>query len=98
MGSNFSFGNVLTENLNNMVYNENLKLIHEEIKKGVELCRNTCEYFELCGSSKPDAKLSANSSLPHQGRFDTTESFHCLTSIKTMADIIYSDIKNNIDK
>ncbi|MGC4129247.1 MAG: cyclophane-forming radical SAM/SPASM peptide maturase GrrM/OscB [Bergeyella sp.] len=90
----FSFGNIMTDDFKDLLNNENFKLVYNEILEGIKLCKEECDYFEVCGSSKPDAKLSSNGCSPNMGYFNTTTSLHCLINVKTMANAL---IENLID-
>ena len=49
-----------------------------DIRAGVEMCRERCEYFSVCGGGEPVNKLAEN------GSFASTETTYCrLTKMRT---------------
>lgn len=54
-----------------------------EISRGVERCRSTCDYFDMCGGGSPSNKLA------ECGTFDATETIYCrlgtIAPIRAMA-------------
>lgn len=68
----FVFGNVHSCSLLDALATSKLKLISDEIRAGVEKCRQECQYFCLCGGGSPSNKFSE-----HQ-RMDVSETMHCL--------------------
>jgi uncharacterized protein len=43
----------------------------EDIETGVAMCRESCEYFSVCGGGEPVNKLAEN------GTFASTETTYC---------------------
>lgn len=80
---NFSFGNVWAmASLEEILHSQKFLAVNSEIKKGVSLCKEQCDYFALCGGGAPSNKLSEN------GAFDTTETLSCRLRIKTTAAVV----------
>ena len=74
----FLLGNVNRDNLADLPNRPNLARMLRDIRAGVEMCRNSCEYFSVCGGGEPVNKLSEN------GTFASTETMHCrLTKMRT---------------
>ncbi len=74
----FLLGNVNRDNLVDLPNRPNLARMLRDIRAGVEMCRNSCEYFSVCGGGEPVNKLSEN------GTFASTETMHCrLTKMRT---------------
>ena len=49
-----------------------------DIDAGVEMCRESCQYFSVCGGGEPVNKLAEN------GSFASTETMYCrLTKMRT---------------
>jgi len=93
---NFIFGNILENEFKEIFENLKFNEIYSEIMDGVQSCHQSCDYFDICGSAKPDAKLTANNSLPSEGRFNTTESLYCIINTKTLAEVVMSNMKETL--
>jgi len=77
----FLLGNIWTTTLRQALDSPALAAMQAEIDQGVEMCRNTCEYFEVCGSGTPANKLFEN------GTFASTETMFCRLNVKAVADV-----------
>src|SRR5262249_33457820 len=53
----FAFGNVRTDSLASAAALERFRRIESDIRAGVERCRQTCQYFGLCGGGAPANKF-----------------------------------------
>lgn len=84
----FIFGNVQTDGFDSVFRNERFLSVHQDIAAGVDLCRTTCEYFELCGGGAP-----ANKYFEH-GSFRWSETMFCRYTVQTPIDIVLSDIES----
>src|SRR5262245_1260240 len=51
-------GNILAGGLAPARASEKLRQVHAEIAAGVARCRDSCDYFEICGGGAPSLKLS----------------------------------------
>ncbi|ACK51518.1 Radical SAM domain protein [Methylocella silvestris BL2] len=58
--NDFIVGNILTDSLEAMLGGEAMTAMTRDIAAGVELCRQSCEYFSVCGGGAPVNKLSEN--------------------------------------
>jgi uncharacterized protein len=78
----FKFGNLVTDSIadirGSLAFVRTLKAIN----KGVELCRNTCDYFDICGGGAPSNKYFENNNLA------SSETNYCRAVIKTTADLL----------
>lgn len=72
----FVFGNVLRDSLTDALGSAAFARVHNQILAGVRLCRDSCDYYKLCGGGAPVNKLNEN------GRFDTTETMYCRTVVQ----------------
>jgi uncharacterized protein len=77
----FVLGNVLTDSLADIRTRGPFAVIAREIAAGIEHCRETCGYFEVCGGGAPANKLFET------GRFDTTETLYCRYTVKLLTDL-----------
>jgi uncharacterized protein len=68
---NFIMGNILSDDLHMLVDNPVFQRVNQEIQLGVEQCKNTCKYWEICKGGSPSAKYFEH------GRFDATETLTC---------------------
>jgi len=77
---NFVFDNVARNVLNDTSSGFNQKFVDicADIQNGISKCRETCEYFALCGGGAPSNKLHEN------GTFDSTETMRCKLRIKAL--------------
>ena len=86
----FSFGNVLTESLEQIAAHDQFLEIQREMAAGVAACRSSCAYFGLCGGG-----AGSNKYFEH-GRFDTTETQSCRYRIKLVADVVLSGLERKL--
>src|SRR5271155_2522304 len=59
----FIVGNVLHDSLADMLQSPAMRAMARDISAGVELCRQECEYFSVCGGGAPVNKLTENGSF-----------------------------------
>ena len=81
----FIIGNVLTDSFESALEKEQFKRIQDDIQAGVDACRQTCEYFDLCGGGAPANKYFEN------GSFRSTETLHCRYTQKALIDMMLQD-------
>jgi uncharacterized protein len=79
---NLCFGNILTDDLHAIFKNERVAATQLEIRQGVEICRSSCKYFQVCGGGAPANKLAEN------GRLASGETVFCRHSIQAAADAL----------
>lgn len=84
---NFVFGNVLQDDIRETVRSEKFRRVNDEIRQGLDSCRNSCAYFDLCGGGAPSNKLYET------GRFDATETLYCRYTIKMLAEVVLDSIE-----
>jgi uncharacterized protein len=79
----FVFGNVHDiPDLVSILDDSKFIRINADIQRGVQRCRQTCEYFEVCRGGAPANKLFEN------GSFDSTETMYCRLSKKAVIDVV----------
>src|SRR5262249_36565628 len=76
----FCFGNILRNDFDELLEDECCRRTAEEVRVGVEACRDTCRYFDLCGGGSPSNKMSEHKSLA------SAETLFCRLSIQAPAD------------
>ncbi|EAZ91901.1 cyclophane-forming radical SAM/SPASM peptide maturase GrrM/OscB [Crocosphaera chwakensis] len=86
---NFILGNVLTDNLESVCESEKFKEIYRDMTKGVESCRQTCDYFGVCGGGAGSNKYWEN------GRFNSTETQACRYRTKIVTDVVLEALENS---
>jgi uncharacterized protein len=82
----FLLGNINTDRLADMLAHPNLARMRRDIAAGVELCRQHCQYFSVCGGGEPVNKLSEN------GSFVSTETTHCRLTRMRVTDLVLDAI------
>ena len=79
-GTRHIFGNVLKNDFLDVIANSQFVHIYDEVMKGVAKCARTCDRFAICGSHRVGNKFFET------GTFSSTETIHCRTRIKVIAD------------
>jgi uncharacterized protein len=80
----YLLGNINTDRLVDLAGRPNLGNMQRDIRAGVELCRQQCQYFTVCGGGEPVNKLSEN------GTFVSTETTYCRLTRKRVTDLVLS--------
>jgi uncharacterized protein len=88
--SGFVFGNVLRDQLADVVSNLAFLAAWGDIRAGVELCERTCPYFGVCGGGAPSNKYYEN------GTFVSTETVHCRHKIQLLAEQVLRDLEATV--
>jgi uncharacterized protein len=78
----FVIGNIHTASLEDMRGGAALHTLSRDIAAGVEVCRQSCEYFSVCGGGAPVNKLFEN------GSFKTGRTSFCDLTQKVPIDLI----------
>ena len=86
----FVFGNVRHGGLGSLANNAAFQKTRREIDAGISWCRETCDYFGVCGGGAP-----ANKFFEHGG-FDGTETMYCRLTKKAVIDIVVADIEADL--
>ncbi|HEY2616979.1 MAG TPA: cyclophane-forming radical SAM/SPASM peptide maturase GrrM/OscB [Acetobacteraceae bacterium] len=82
----FLLGNINTDRLVDLLERPNLANMQRDILAGVELCRQHCQYFSVCGGGEPVNKLSEN------GTFVSTETAYCRLTRMRVTDLVLGAI------
>jgi uncharacterized protein len=83
----FAIGNVNTDTLGSAIGGEKFRHISSDIAHGLSKCRETCEYYSLCGGGAPVNKYFEN------GSFDSTETMFCRLNRKAIVDVIVEKLR-----
>jgi uncharacterized protein len=78
----FVLGNVNRDRLVDLAERPLLKRMKVDIDAGIALCRESCEYFSVCGGGEPVNKLFEN------GSFATTQTTYCRMTRMRATDLI----------
>jgi uncharacterized protein len=77
----FTLGNVTTDSLEAVIASARFRRLEDEIGRGVELCRERCDYYPFCGGGPPANKYFEN------GTFVSTETLFCRLHKKVCLDV-----------
>lgn len=83
----FILGNVLEDSLVSVAATEKFKKIYQDLKIGVEMCQNTCEYFGVCGGGAGSNKYWEN------GTFRSTQTHTCRYRNQIIPDLILTELE-----
>lgn len=86
----FLLGNVLRDELDAIEHTPKFKRIHGDIEAGIARCRESCEYFGLCGGGSPSNKYFENKS------FGSTETMHCQLSRQAIVEVLLEDLETSL--
>ena len=78
----FLLGNINRDLLVDLPRRPNFTRMLADIQAGVEMCREGCEYFSVCGGGEPVNKLAEN------GRFASTQTTYCRLTKMRATDLV----------
>jgi uncharacterized protein len=78
----FLLGNINRDRLVDMPRRANFARMLEDIAAGVVMCRESCQYFSVCGGGEPVNKLAEN------GTFISTETTYCRLTKMRATDLV----------
>ncbi|MGK7943554.1 MAG: cyclophane-forming radical SAM/SPASM peptide maturase GrrM/OscB [Microcystaceae cyanobacterium] len=87
----FILGNVLTDTLVSVCDGEKFKTIYQDIAQGIHQCRQTCDYFGVCGGGAGSNKYWEN------GSFNSTETQACRYRIKLITDQVLTELEKSFN-
>ncbi len=84
----FVIGNILEDEIEDMVKSALFQAVNGEIERGIERCKAECAYFGVCGGGAPANKYFET------GRFDSSETLFCRLTRQAVIDVCleYVDI------
>lgn len=85
----FRFGSVYNGGIPGMLSDRFFTEAEHAIALGVELCRSSCEYFEVCLGGAPANKYFEN------GDFASSETMFCRFSKKAVVDVVLAALEQN---
>ena len=83
----FVLGNIHTDSLESVCETEKFQRIHKDMVAGIERCRQSCDYFGLCGGGAGSNKYW------ERGTFDCAETQACRYRIKLVADVVLAGLE-----
>jgi uncharacterized protein len=78
--NNFKFGNILSDDFEEMFDSSLVAMTEAQIRRGVERCKQQCRYFAICGGGAPSNKMQENGSL------ESSETMFCRMSVQPAAE------------
>jgi uncharacterized protein len=80
--ADFLLGNINRDALVDLPQQPNFVRLYSDIRQGVEMCRERCGYFSVCGGGEPVNKLAEN------GSFVSTETTYCRLTKMRATDLV----------
>jgi uncharacterized protein len=88
----FILGNINRDRLVDLMERPLLKRMAADIDAGLALCRESCEYFSVCGGGEPVNKLFEN------GSFATSETTYCRMTKMRATDLVLDRLERMPDR
>ena len=86
----FILGNVRHDSLESVCYSDKFRQIYQDLAAGVELCRDTCAYFGVCGGGAGSNKYWEN------GTFNSAQTNSCKYRIQILTDIVVESLEHSL--
>jgi uncharacterized protein len=87
----FNWGNVHTDSWATIMQNLSFQQVCADIKAGIDLCHQSCQYFSVCGGGAPSNKLA------ELGTFISTETQYCRFRVQAVADVVIERLEREIE-
>ena len=78
----FIFGNIIHDSFDSACQTKKFQQVYADIRAGVAQCRESCEYFRVCGGGSPCNKYWEN------GTFRSTETMACKLYHQIVTDVV----------
>ena len=88
--ADFRFGNLAVEPISHTRESGPFQMALEEMRAGIERCREECQYFAVCGGGAPSNKFS------ELGTLNGTETHACRSTVKRLADGCMDFIESHV--
>ena len=85
----FILGNVLRDSFESVCYTEKFQKIYQDMVAGINLCRDSCQYFGLCGGGAGSNKYWEN------GTFNSAATLACKYRTKIVTDVVLEQLENS---
>ncbi|BBZ46466.1 cyclophane-forming radical SAM/SPASM peptide maturase GrrM/OscB [Mycobacterium parmense] len=86
----FAWGNVHKDSWSDFAGNSQLRRARADVQAGVELCRQQCPYFAVCGGGCPSNKLAEHDT------FVATQTMKCRFKIQAVADVVIERLERRM--
>lgn len=86
----FILGNVLHDTFESVCHTEKFQRIYQDMAAGVAKCRESCQYFGVCGGGAGSNKYWEN------GTFRSADTKACKYRIKVIADIVLDKLEDSL--
>jgi uncharacterized protein len=86
-GQGFVLGNVLTHTIDELGGSPAFVKLSNQVAAGVELCKQTCDYWAFCGGGSPSNKFFEH------GRFDVSETRACRVHKQATVDVLLQHLE-----
>ncbi len=83
----FFFGNIRDNSLTSILETEKFRRVYEDILAGVKLCRERCQYFNVCGGGSACNKYWEN------GTFRSSETMTCRLYEQIITDVVLDKLE-----
>lgn len=87
----FILGNVLTDTFESVCHSEKFLTIYQDMAAGVNLCRENCQYFGVCGGGAGSNKYWEN------GSFNSSQTNACRYRIQIITDIVLNALEQSFN-
>ncbi len=85
-----SIGQLPDDTLSDILARPAFQRMWADIEQGVDMCRRSCAYFDLCLGGAPANKLAEH------GRFAATETLYCRLAHQAVADVVLADLERGL--
>jgi len=85
------FGNIHDHEIADILHNPKFIAVSDEVARGQQRCRASCQYFSICLGGSPANKLFEN------GSFDSTETLFCRLSKKAVIDVVLGKMEREFN-
>lgn len=86
----FIMGNVLADPIDCIFENPVFQLVNSDIQEGIDLCRRSCQYWDVCGGGSPATKFFEH------GRFSVSETLTCRVQTQMLTDVILDHLEGHL--
>ncbi len=83
----FILGNILSDTFESTCQTDKFRRIYQDMAAGVKLCRDTCEYFSVCGGGAGSNKYWEN------GTFNSAQTKACKYRIQVVTDVVLGELE-----
>lgn len=86
----FTFGNVLKDSFESASHTEKFQRIYSDIQAGIKICRDTCQYFGVCGGGASSNKYWEN------GTFRSSQTMNCRYYQQIITEVVLEGLENSL--